>query len=197
MYNYPKIILFTAVLFIAILVKNILFRTFLGKKNVLMAFIKKVQASWNSSCLMQRWNLCSKQLFFLLSIWSICINYSFTVFFVDQTWWKQCMNSIRTFSNNIGKTFDMWCLKRNQRLGMTFLQDRITHLEFIHPPLIIFAALKNNHIIMFSLSAIPIIENVTMYPASIQLSVYCWRIVRVLSCKVRLWNVCRLQSSTT
>ena len=70
-------------------------------------------------------------------------------FFVDQTWWKQCMNSIRTFSNNIGKTFDMWCLKRNQRLGMTFLQDRITHLEFIHPPLIIFAALKNNHIIMF------------------------------------------------
>ena len=47
------------------------------------------------------------------------------------------MNSIRTFSNNFGKTSDMWCWKRNQRLGMTFLQDRIMHLEFIHLPLIV------------------------------------------------------------
>ena len=54
------------------------------------------------------------------------------------------MNSIRTFSKNIGKISDMWCWKRNQRLGMTFLQDRITHLELLHPPLIIFAALKNH-----------------------------------------------------
>ena len=41
---------------------------------------------------------------------------------------------------------------------MTFLQDQTTHLMFIPLPLIIFAASRNNHTIMFFLSEIKISE---------------------------------------
>ena len=75
------------------------------------------------------------------------------------------------------KNFRYLVLEKEPWIG--FIQENITHLEFILVPLIIFAALRNNLTTMFFLSAIPLTGKVSMYPASIKLSVYCWRTVRV------------------